>query len=78
MPDTDKHFLNAMNLLCPLPVIRLSKLVGEVCAGDLIEMECSDPGAKYDIPSWCKIHGHTVIDIVEHDMQLRITVQVQK
>ena len=56
------HVLNARQLLCPMPVIRTQKFVSELSDGDVLEVICSDPGALVDIPAWCRVHGHKVLD----------------
>lgn len=54
------HTLNARNLLCPLPVIRVQDRIATLSPGDCLAVECTDPGALNDIPAWCKINGHEV------------------
>lgn len=56
------HTLDARNLLCPMPVIRTQNKVAELSAGDILEVTCTDPGALSDIPAWCRINGHKVIE----------------
>lgn len=70
------HKLDARRLLCPLPVIRTQDFVAGLTTGDRVEIRCTDPGAKLDIPAWCRINGHDVIDIKEEDSDLRITIEV--
>ena len=38
---------------------------------------CTDPGAREDIPAWCRINGHRVIDITEEGGELEIIVEVR-
>jgi len=35
----------------------------------------TDPGAKSDIPAWCRINGHEVIDIQEVEYEIIIKIQ---
>jgi tRNA 2-thiouridine synthesizing protein A len=37
---------------------------------------CTDPGTRSDIPAWCRINGHRVLDIAESDGELVLTVEV--
>ena len=53
--------LDARRLLCPLPVIRVQDRVSELAPGTIVEAVCSDPGALYDIPAWCRINGHRIL-----------------
>lgn len=54
--------IDARNLLCPMPVIRVQDGIGGVPAGTIVEAICTDPGALVDIPSWCRINGHEVLE----------------
>jgi tRNA 2-thiouridine synthesizing protein A len=68
-----QHVLNARRLLCPLPVIRTQDIVKTLQPGDQLTVECTDPGVMQDIPAWCRINGHRVIDS-RHDNGLYIIV----
>jgi len=59
-----------------MPVIRTQDRVKELSPGDVLEVRCTDPGVKNDIPAWCRINGHTVRDIREQDDEITITVEV--
>ena len=54
--------LDARRLLCPMPVIRVQERVAGLASGTLLEAICTDPGALNDIPAWCRINGHKVIE----------------
>jgi tRNA 2-thiouridine synthesizing protein A len=54
--------LDCRRLLCPLPVIRVQDRVATLSAGDELEAVCTDPGALNDIPAWCRINGHAVLE----------------
>ena len=70
------YTLDARNSLCPMPVIKTQNKVAELHAGDTLEVTCTDPGALNDIPAWCRINGHTVIETQEKNEEVIITVQV--
>ncbi len=73
------HFtLDARRLLCPLPVIRTQNKIKTLQTGDVLEVICTDPGANHDIPAWCRIHGHKIIDTVVEEDEIRITISVDK
>jgi len=71
-----EHELDARNLLCPLPVIRTQDAVKKLLPGDHLRVRCTDPGALHDIPTWCRINGHSVSDIIKHGREITIVVQV--
>lgn len=68
--------LDARRMLCPMPVIKTQNKVAQMQAGDVIDVICTDPGALNDIPAWARINGHEVIDSVETDDEITITVRV--
>ena len=68
--------VDARNLLCPMPVIRTQDAVVKLQPGDSIKVQCTDPGVLHDIPAWCRVHGHEVCDIKEHEHEITITVRV--
>jgi tRNA 2-thiouridine synthesizing protein A len=70
------HELDARRLLCPLPVIRAQNKVESLAPGDTLEVICTDPGALYDIPAWCRMNGHEVLKTGETDYEVRITLRV--
>ncbi len=70
------YTLDARNSLCPMPVIKTQNKVAELQAGDTLEVTCTDPGALNDIPAWCRINGHTIIETQEKNEEVIITVQV--
>ncbi len=70
------YTLDARNSLCPMPVIKTQNKVAELQPGDTLEVTCTDPGALNDIPAWCRINGHTVIETQEKNEEVILTVQV--
>lgn len=73
MTDT---FLDARRLLCPLPVIRTQDAVQKLRHGQTLRVLCSDPGVLHDIPAWCRVHGHEVLDIQEAEDEIAIRILV--
>jgi tRNA 2-thiouridine synthesizing protein A len=68
--------VDARNLLCPLPVIRTQDAVEKLQPGDTVQVLCTDPGVVYDIPAWCRVHGHEVCDINEQEYEIAISIRV--
>ncbi len=71
-----KETLNAKRLLCPLPVIRTQDKIKTMQTGDVLEVECTDPGVMQDIPAWCRINGHKVLETITDEMLYTIIIQV--
>ena len=68
--------LDARRLLCPLPVIRTQDAIKNLQDGDHLEVVCTDPGAKLDIPTWCRINGHAVLETRATEDEIVIIIQV--
>lgn len=68
--------LNARRLLCPLPVIRTQDKVKTLLPGDVLTVICTDPGVMHDIPAWCRINGHQVLDSRAADGEYVIVLEV--
>ncbi len=73
-----QHQLDARRLLCPLPVIRTQDAIAKLQVGELLTVTSTDPGAKMDIPCWCRINGHEVVEIKEQDHEIIITIRVME
>jgi tRNA 2-thiouridine synthesizing protein A len=71
-----EHSVDAKRLLCPMPVIRTQNKAEELAKGDILKVFCTDPGATNDIPAWCRINGHKVLDIVTQGNDITITIEV--
>lgn len=50
-----------------MPVIRAQNRIKTLTKGDILEVTCTDPGAKNDLPAWCRINGHQVAEIETRD-----------
>ncbi|WP_455365315.1 sulfurtransferase TusA family protein [Kaarinaea lacus] len=72
-----EHYLDARNILCPLPVIRTQNAVQGLQKGDRITVVCTDPGALNDIPMWSRINGHKVLDMNNENDEITITIEVE-
>lgn len=71
-----EHQLDARRMLCPMPVIRTQQKVEQLQPGDTVIVTCTDPGALHDIPAWCRVNGHQVLGMQQHDDEIIISVRV--
>jgi tRNA 2-thiouridine synthesizing protein A len=72
----NRHQLDARNILCPLPVIRAQDTVARLHPGDVLEVTCTDHGALNDIPAWCRINGHKVLETREQGREVVVVIEV--
>ena len=68
--------LDARGLLCPLPVIRTQEKVTALRPGTLLDVFATDPGTLQDVPAWCRVHGHEVVETERAGRDIRIRVKV--
>jgi tRNA 2-thiouridine synthesizing protein A len=57
--------VDARGLRCPLPVIRLAEAAREAAAGTVIVVLAGDPAARHDIPAWCRMRDHELVEMTE-------------
>jgi tRNA 2-thiouridine synthesizing protein A len=50
--------IDAIGLLCPLPVLRARKRLLQLRPGQVLRVLASDPAAIVDIPHFCAQAGH--------------------
>ncbi len=68
--------LDTRHLLCPMPVIRTQDKINNMQAGEQLQVICTDPGALNDVPTWCRINGHTVVSTREENGEIFIQIKV--
>ncbi|WUU84448.1 cysteine desulfurase/sulfurtransferase TusA family protein [Streptomyces cellulosae] len=49
--------VDALGRRCPIPVIELAKVIGDVPVGGLVRVLADDEAARLDIPAWCEMRG---------------------
>lgn len=67
--------LDCRGLVCPLPVIKLSKAIKAVQVGQVIEMLATDPGSVPDLEAFQKQTGHRLLEHSEAAGVFRFLVQ---
>ena len=55
--------LDAKGLACPMPVVRARKVMKEMAAGEILEIQATDKGSVADLAAWSKSGGH---DLIQH------------
>jgi tRNA 2-thiouridine synthesizing protein A len=57
--------VDCLGMACPIPVVRLAKAVAGVEVGAAVELLADDPGAKVDIPVWCRLKDQEFLGLKE-------------
>lgn len=57
--------LDVTGRACPIPIVELMRAVGQVGAGEEIEIRADDRAFPADVKAWCNRTGHTLIELAE-------------
>ncbi|MBN8189637.1 MAG: sulfurtransferase TusA family protein [Rhodobacteraceae bacterium] len=55
--------LDAVGLLCPLPVLKARKRLSQLATGEVLRILADDPAAVIDVPHFCKEAGHELLSM---------------
>lgn len=61
--------LDAIGLLCPLPVLKARKRLASLPEGAVLQLLADDPAAVIDVPHFCTEAGHDFLGEREADGQ---------
>ena len=59
--------IDALGLLCPLPVLRLRKRLMAHAPGAVLRLRATDPASWIDVPHFCTEAGHDLLSAEDHD-----------
>ncbi|MFI7497312.1 cysteine desulfurase/sulfurtransferase TusA family protein [Streptomyces sp. NPDC049687] len=57
----DALVVDALGKRCPIPVIELAKVIGDVPVGGTVRVLSDDEAARLDIPAWCEMRGQEYV-----------------
>jgi len=67
--------VDARNLQCPMPVLKMAKAMKDAEAGQTVELIATDRGALSDIPAWVNDMGHSLKEQFEEDSELHFVLE---
>lgn len=70
------HRVDALGLLCPMPVALMAAAVGRLTSGSVVELLADDPAIELDLPAWCHQTGHTLLGEQRAAQQWRYWIKV--
>ncbi|MCL4395170.1 MAG: sulfurtransferase TusA family protein [Chloroflexi bacterium] len=59
--------LDCKGMLCPLPVINLSKAIKAMQVGQIVKLIATDKGAPADMQAWSRNTGNELLDSHQED-----------
>ena len=57
--------LDALGLLCPLPVLKARKRLQALTSGQVLRVLADDPAAVIDMPHYCAEAGHELVSMTD-------------
>lgn len=57
--------LDALGLLCPLPVLKARKRLQGLRSGQILKVLADDPAAQIDMPHFCAETGHELMSMAD-------------
>ena len=70
--------LDYKGLACPMPIVKISQVIGSVAIGDILEVHTTDPGSLADFPAWAKTTGQAILETKQEPGVIKIFVKRQK
>jgi tRNA 2-thiouridine synthesizing protein A len=68
--------IDTSGLRCPLPLLKVRKLMRQVAAGSEVQILATDPGAVQDLQDYCEATGCTFLSAASLDSgALRIVIR---
>lgn len=67
--------IDAIGLLCPLPVLRAAKELRAMAPGELLRLRATDPAAIIDVPHFCTEGGHRLAAMEEHGEEIHYFIE---
>ncbi len=61
--------IDALGLVCPMPLIRLQQQLESLAIGTTVELICDDSGIEDDAPIWCQQTGNRLLSIDCNEQQ---------
>lgn len=59
--------LDCKGLLCPLPVYKTARALAPLHPGQVLRIECTDPGSLADFPALARQRGDTLLSVEERN-----------
>ena len=66
---------DSIGQLCPMPIAFLARNMKKMEAGQVLEIQADDEGARADIPAWCEQTGNEFLGKEEADSYVKYFVK---
>jgi TusA-related sulfurtransferase len=66
---------DSVGQMCPMPIAFMARNMRKMSAGQVLEIQADDEGAKADIPAWCEQTGNDFLGSEDADGYTRYFVR---
>lgn len=66
--------VDARGTRCPRPILALADAV-QATTHDRVVLLADDPNTRVDVPVWCRLRHHQLVETSEHDGTWRFVVR---
>ena len=70
--------LDLTGLPCPLPMLEVSRRVGDLPVGGLMLAVTDNEGSLADLPAWARATGHEIVRSEQRDDEFRFLIRRTK
>jgi len=68
---------DAQGLRCPMPILKIAKIIKEIPSGEILEVIADDPGFKPDVTAWCSQSKNELVELKEEGKILKAYIRKQ-
>ncbi len=73
--ETADRTLDCLHMLCPMPIVKISRAIKEIEVGQTLLMVADDPGARPDMDTWTRRMGHPLVGFEQEGRVMRFLVR---
>ena len=70
--------IDLTGLRCPMPIVRLTKLMKDLDPGAEILATANDPAFCLDVEAWCHRTGHELLELSEEGDRCTATIRKKR
>lgn len=71
----ENRTLDTSGLVCPIPILKAKKALGEMSAGSMLKVVATDPASPKDFIAFCKASGNSLLESGSTDGQFWFLIQ---
>jgi len=73
----DEVLVDARGSRCPVPVVEAARAARDRAAGTVLRVLSTDPATAHDLPAWCRMRGHDLLDVGAGEGDQEVVVRVR-